>query len=940
MKAIEDLKIPLNKIKSATTNFLSLYTWHRDVYIAKLDELPKKKVFIKRTNIRENVLKARFIEKIKMLACFTHRFKQLSFLGFCDEESEMILVFKHTFKENLEYYWDAGCSWAVNASASSRDLTWQQRICVCLDIAHGLQLTTMIPNFELFEIHPKYSAFLQEHKRLGLPDEDIYLFGVFLFEILTGSRDYLLKKVFFSGNASIIRLKDMADVRIKNEAAKKSLDRFIEITCKCLTSETPNKRPTLKDVIKSLEEVIGIHVKEQFMIPRSVIVIATNDFDEKYHIGSGGFGKVYKAELDLSNIETCYGKKLRRCNSSTLLYTVAIKRIEVKNYNQGDEVLCAELDVLHQCEDPNIVTLLAYYEDDKEMLLVCEYASNGSLEHQLESTNKEISFRQWTQRLKICIDIAKGLEYLHTKTQAKKEIVHRDIKSGNILLFENMKAKIADFGLSKVHVGKESTINTNRLAGTDCYIDPEYSKTLRLKKASDIYSFGVVLFEIFSGKLAYDNTYKMQNHKGLAPIARRHFINETLEEILDAELMDEASELGLILNVKPDKDSLDVFSKIAYQCLSKSQDKRPKIKAIIQDLKKALHLQENRMTTIKFSLEDIKRGTNNFSDDKCILKGGHEMLYQGTVQDPNGHININVLLKRFVDQEHGFLKEFEVLFKYKHENIIGLVGYSKEMDERIIVYKHASKGCLNSYLNDTSFSWIQRLKVCMDIARGLKFLHEGDVGQDVMIHGDIKSINILLTMDWKAKIYGFKYAPNDVVGLSGYNKNDLTKEYDIHSFGVVLFEILCGREASPTENSDEEYLIKKVRNYNEAARVEELVFEELKKHILQKSLTIFRRIALKCLHGKREDRPRASDVLEELQKALKIQEDYEDRKAKLDRIYKKIPSTVSKFDKVFIYNILSEELLHEDDKLIANIIKDNEEDQECVRAGMLPHKDS
>ncbi|KAL8265258.1 hypothetical protein R6Q59_023388 [Mikania micrantha] len=340
------------------------------------------------------------------------------------------------------------------------------------------------------------------------------------------------------------------------------------------------------------------------MIPRSVIVAATNDFDEKYLIGSGGYGKVYKAELNLSHIASCYGKKMRsRCNSSTMLYTVAIKRIEVKNASQGVEVLSAELDALHQCADPNIVTLLAYYEDDKEMLLVYEYASNISLEYQLESTNKEISFRQWTQRLKICIDIAKGLEYLHTNTEAKRVIVHRDIKSANILLFENMKAKIADFGLSKVHVGQESTINTNHCAGTNYYIDPEYANTGRLKKESDIYSFGVVLFEIFSGKLVFDDAYIMHKDMCLVPIARTHFINGTLKEILDAELMEEAFELGLTLKVRPDQDSLDVFSKIAYQCLSRSQDKRPKIQAVIQDLKKALQLQENRMTTDKFHLK-------------------------------------------------------------------------------------------------------------------------------------------------------------------------------------------------------------------------------------------------------------------------------------------------------------------------------------------------
>ncbi|KAL8265257.1 hypothetical protein R6Q59_023387 [Mikania micrantha] len=304
------------------------------------------------------------------------------------------------------------------------------------------------------------------------------------------------------------------------------------------------------------------------------------------------------------------------------------------------------------------------------------------------------------------------------------------------------------------------------------------------------------------------------------------------------------------------------------------------------------------------------------------------MLYEGTIQDPNGHTNINVLLKRFFNQERGFLKEFEVLFKYKHDNIIGLVGYSKEMDERIIVYEHALKGCLNRYLKDTSFSWIQRLKVCIDIARGLKFLHEGDVGQDVVIHRDIKSSNILLTTDWKAKIYGFKDAPNDVVGSAAYldpsyyHTNDLTKESDIYSFGVVLFEILCGRMAFPEENSDNKKMLDcLVKSRHREARVEEIVFEELKKHIVQKSFTTFRRIAFKCLHENSEERPRAGDVLEELQKALKFQEEYEERKAKLNRIYTEILDQVPKSGKeLAIYKILSKEFLHEDDKLITPII--------------------
>ncbi|KAL8265252.1 hypothetical protein R6Q59_023382 [Mikania micrantha] len=531
MEKIKHLKIPLNEIKLATAD---KYTSRRDVYKAELGEIPKKKVFIKRFSQHGRVLRASFIEKIEMLAYFEHPSNQVSFLGFCDEEYKMLLVFEYTFEENLEYYWDTGCEWDAY-------VTWRQRIRLCLEIARGLLLTTMI---SIVEIHPLYSVFLQEYKSLGLPDEDVYLFGLFLFR-MTASCDFQqLKEVLASGIASIIRLKDM--------------------------------------------------VKEEFMIPCSVIATATENFDTKYLITSGGFGEVYKAKLNLSDIESCYGEKFRsRCNSSTMMQTVAIKRLHAENVIGENNVLCAfaELDALCECEDPNIVTLLAYCEDEKEMLLVYEYACNGSLESQFDGTNKNISFRQWTQRLKICIDIAEGLEYLHTNTEAKRAIVHGDIRSKNILLFENMKAKIAGVGLSKVYIGQESTIYTRKIVGTPGYMDPVYKETCMLKNASDIYSFGVVLFEIFSGKLAFDDTYILQNYMGFASIARRHFKNKTLKKMLDVEMMDEASELGLTFKIRPDHDSLDVFSNIAYQCVSTSQDKRPTIQAVIQDLKKALELQ-------------------------------------------------------------------------------------------------------------------------------------------------------------------------------------------------------------------------------------------------------------------------------------------------------------------------------------------------------------
>ncbi|XP_076931991.1 putative serine/threonine-protein kinase PBL28 [Bidens hawaiensis] len=350
--------------------------------------------------------------------------------------------------------------------------------------------------------------------------------------------------------------------------------------------------------------------------------------------------------------------------------TVAIKRIFSRDDGLGKEGFVAELDVLSRCEHPNIVSLLGFCVEGNEMLLVYEYASNGSLDDCLGNPHEIINLT-WAQRLKMCIDIAHGLNYLHAAMEEKRRIIHRDIKGANILLGKNWEAKIADFGLSKFHPANQqaSTINTNNIAGTNVYLDPEYAKTGRLKKASDIYSFGEDLFEIFTGKLAYDSSFIWENGNGLAPIAQRHFEKGTLKEILDSNIMHEAHELSSTLKVGPNLESLNAFSQIAYQCLAKTQADRPTIEVVIKKqggikvtrfygnlwfilygicinyYVKVGSYPENRKDTFKMSLEDIKLGVESFSDDNCITGGVYGMLYSGEVQYANGLKK--VFVKRF-----------------------------------------------------------------------------------------------------------------------------------------------------------------------------------------------------------------------------------------------------------------------------------------------------
>ncbi|XP_023772789.1 probable serine/threonine-protein kinase PBL1 [Lactuca sativa] len=192
------------------------------------------------------------------------------------------------------------------------------------------------------------------------------------------------------------------------------------------------------------------------------------------------------------------------------------------------------------------------------------------------------------------------------------------------------------------------------------------------------------------------------------------------------------------------------------------------------------------------------------------------------------------------------------------------------MGESIIVYEYASRGSLDRYLPDNGLSWIKRLEICIDIASGLDVLHGGGVTQEVaVIHRDIKSSNILLDDNWKAKITDFGMSfispmnkdmdfviENNTYGTLGYcdplylEIGFLTKESDIYSFGVVLFEILCGRLVHEYKNGDPgQSLADLIRVHYKMGK---MVFESIKQQIVPKSLSTFQMIAYQCLHDERE----------------------------------------------------------------------------------------
>ncbi|KAK7373676.1 hypothetical protein VNO80_07092 [Phaseolus coccineus] len=211
----------------------------------------------------------------------------------------------------------------------------------------------------------------------------------------------------------------------------------------------------------------------------------TKNFRQECLIGEGGFGRVYKGRLEKTNQE------------------VAVKQLD-RNGLQGNREFLVEVLMLSLLHHKNLVNLIGYCADGDQRLLVYEYMPLGSLEDHLLDLGPRQKPLEWFNRIKIALDAAKGLEYLHDK--ANPPVIYRDLKSSNILLDKNFNAKLSDFGLAKLGPTGDKSHVSSRVMGTYGYCAPEYQRTGQLTVKSDVYSYGVVLLELITGRRVIDNS--------------------------------------------------------------------------------------------------------------------------------------------------------------------------------------------------------------------------------------------------------------------------------------------------------------------------------------------------------------------------------------------------------------------------------------------------
>ncbi|XP_019186329.1 PREDICTED: probable protein kinase At2g41970 [Ipomoea nil] len=282
----------------------------------------------------------------------------------------------------------------------------------------------------------------------------------------------------------------------------------------------------------------------------------TNNFGQEALVGEGSYGRVFSATLSTGEL-------------------VAIKKLDTSSTSEPDSDFAAQLSMVSRLKCDHFATLLGYCLEEDNRILVYEFATLGSL-HDVLHGRKGVQGASpgpaltWGQRVKIAFGAAKGLEFLHEKNQPP--IVHRDVRSSNVLLFDDFNAKIADFNLTNQSSDTAARLHSTRVLGTFGYHAPEYAMTGQITQKSDVYSFGVVLLELLTGRKPVDHTMP-KGQQSLVTWATPRLSEDKVKQCVDPKLNNEY----------PPK-AVAKLAAVAALCVQYEADFRPNMTIVVKAL--------------------------------------------------------------------------------------------------------------------------------------------------------------------------------------------------------------------------------------------------------------------------------------------------------------------------------------------------------------------
>ncbi|XP_027097414.1 proline-rich receptor-like protein kinase PERK8 [Coffea arabica] len=336
---------------------------------------------------------------------------------------------------------------------------------------------------------------------------------------------------------------------------------------------------------------------------------ATNGFSPHNLLGEGGFGSVYKGHL-------VDGRE------------VAVKQLNIGG-GQGEREFRAEVEIISRIHHRHLVSLVGYCISDSRRLLVYDYVPNNTLYFHLHGEGRPVM--DWTMRVKIAIGAARGIAYLHEDCHPR--IIHRDIKSSNILLDNNFEARVSDFGLAKLCQDANTHVTT-RVMGTFGYMAPEYASSGKLTEKSDVFSFGVVLLELITGRKPVDASQPL-GEESLVEWARPLFSYALESEQFD-ELVDPRLEKNYV-----DSEMFRLIE-VAAACVRHSSAKRPQMGQVVRafdsmatsDLTNGMRVGESQIFNSAQQSEEIRLfrrmafGSQDYSTD-FFSQGGYSLAENG-----------------------------------------------------------------------------------------------------------------------------------------------------------------------------------------------------------------------------------------------------------------------------------------------------------------------